>query len=174
MRVNPNSELVGLTRTISQTGAGDPRLGADQLSLTTTETLNRAWERTLATRVEKVAQAKSLIADVTYPPPECPYQTDEHQHGRIINVAEAFADASTRLVRDIPMGSPTWKAFYHRARNAVEGRNATFENWNFKRMSVFGFARSKAMLFLADVLDTLSTLARLVREATSATQSVAT
>ena len=41
-------------------------------------------------------------------------------------------------------------------------------------MYVFGFARSKAMLFLADVLDTLSTLARLVREATLATQSAAT
>ena len=70
MRVNPNSELVGLTRTTSQTGAGEPRLGADQLSLTTTETLNRAWEQTPATRVEKVAQAKSLVADITYPPPE--------------------------------------------------------------------------------------------------------
>ena len=88
--------------------------------------------------------------------------------GRVINVGEAFADASTRLARDIPMGSPTWKAFYHRARNAVEGRNATFENWGFKRMSVFGIFRSKALLFMADVLDTLSTLARLVREATLA------
>ena len=41
-------------------------------------------------------------------------------------------------------------------------------------MYVFGFARSKAMLFLTDVLDTLSTLARLVREATFASQRVAT
>jgi len=114
------------------------------------------------------------LAQVTYPPSECPYQTDEHQHGRVINVGEAFADASTRLARDIPMGSPTWKLLYHRARNAVEGRNATFEGWGFKRMSVFGLARSKAMLFLADVLDTLSTLARLVREATLATLCVAT
>jgi hypothetical protein len=109
------------------------------------------------------------LSQVTYPPPECPYQTDEHQHGRILNVGERFADASIRLVRDIPMGSPTWKALYRRVRNAVEGRNATFENWGFKRMSVFGIARSKALLFLADVLDTLSTLARLVREATLAT-----
>jgi len=108
---------------------------------------------------------------VTYPPSECPYQADEHPHGRVINVGEAFADASTRLVRDIPMGSPTWKLLYHRARNAVEGRNATFESWGFKRMSVFGLARSKAMLFLADVLDTLSTLARLVREATLTSQA---
>ena len=83
-------------------------------------------------------------------------------------VAERFADASIRLVRDIPFGSPTWKALYHRARNAVESRNATFEAWGFKRMSVFGLFRSKALLFLADVLDTLSTLARLVREATLA------
>jgi hypothetical protein len=67
------------------------------------------------------------------------------------------------------MGSPTWKALYHRARNAVEGRNATFEDWGFKRMPVFGIARSKALLFLADELNTLCTLARLVREATLTT-----
>ncbi len=60
--------------------------------------------------------------------------------------------------------------------DAVQSRVeiVTFEDWGFKRMSVFGFARSKAILFLADVLDTLSTLARLVREATFASQSVAT
>jgi hypothetical protein len=108
------------------------------------------------------------LSQVSYPPSECPYQADEHQHGRVINVGERFADASIRLARDIPIGSPTWKALYHRARNAVEGRNATFEDWGFKRMPVFGMARSKALLFLADVLDTLSTLARLVREATLA------
>lgn len=108
------------------------------------------------------------LAQVTYPPLECPYQTDEHQHGRIINIGERFADGSIRLARDIPMGSSAWNALYRRVRNAVEGRNATFENWGFKRMSVFGLARSKALLFLADVLDTLSTLARLVREATLA------
>jgi hypothetical protein len=66
------------------------------------------------------------------------------------------------------MDSPTWKALYRQVRNAVEGRNATFEAWGFKRLPVFGIARAKARLFLADVLDTLSTLARLVREATLA------
>jgi hypothetical protein len=110
------------------------------------------------------------LSQVTYPPPECPYQADQHPHGRAINVGECFADASIRLVRDLPFGSPTWKALYHRARNAVEGRNATFEAWGFKRMPVFGLLRSKALLFLADVLDTLTTLARLVREATLACQ----
>ncbi len=109
------------------------------------------------------------LDQVAYPPPECPYQTDEHVHGRVLNVGERFADASIRLVRDIPMDSLTWKALYHRARNAVEGRNATLEDWGFKRMPVFGLQRAKALIFLADVLDTLSTLARLVREATQAT-----
>lgn len=108
------------------------------------------------------------IAQVGYPPPECPYQAKEHVHGRVINVGERFADASIRLVRDLPFGSLAWKALYHRARNAVEGRNATFKDWGFKRMPVFGLLRCKALIFLADVLDTLTTLARLIREATRA------
>jgi hypothetical protein len=110
------------------------------------------------------------LPKVTYPPPECPYQSGEHPHGRILNVGECFGDASIRLVRDLPVDSPTWKALYHRGRNAVEGRNATFEAWGFKRMPVFSLLRVKAVIFLADVLDTLSTLARLVREATLAFQ----
>jgi hypothetical protein len=85
-------------------------------------------------------------------------------------VGECFADASIRLTRDLPFGSPAWKALYHRARNAVEGRNAIFEAWGFKRMPVFGLLRSKALIFLADVLDTLTTLARLIREASLAGQ----
>lgn len=108
------------------------------------------------------------LPDVVYPPPECPYQAEAHPHGRIINVGERFADASIRLVRDIPMGTPAWKTLYRRARNAVEGRNATFEDWGFKRMPVFGLPRSKALIFLADALDTLSTMTRLVRQATLA------
>lgn len=108
------------------------------------------------------------LAQVSYPPSECPYQAKEHLHGRVINVGERFADASIRLVRDLPFGSPAWKALYHRARNAVEGRNATLEAWGFKRMPVYGLHRVKALIFLADVLDTLTTLARLVREATQA------
>ena len=70
MRVNPNSDLVSVARITSQTGAQEPRLGADKLSFTSAETLNRALEQTPVTRTEKVAQAKSLVEDVTYPPPE--------------------------------------------------------------------------------------------------------
>jgi hypothetical protein len=108
------------------------------------------------------------LPHVTYPPAECPYQSAEQPLGRVINVAERFSDASIRLVRDLPVGSPAWKALYHRARNAVEGRNATMEGWGLKRLPVYGLPRSKAWLFLADTWETLTTLARLVREATQA------
>jgi hypothetical protein len=47
-----------------------------------------------------------------------------------------------------------------------------FEGWGFKRMPVYEQCRSKALIFLADVLDTLTTLARLVREATQASLAV--
>ena len=72
------------------------------------------------------------------------------------------------VCRCFPVGSPTWKALYHRARNAVEGRNATFEDWLLKRLPLFGLPRARAFLFCADVWDTLTTLTRLIREATLA------
>lgn len=108
------------------------------------------------------------VSQASYPPAECPYQLNEHAHGRVINIGERFADASIRLVRDVPFRSPAWKALYHRARNAVEGRNAVFEEWGFKRMPVYGLPRAKALIFLADTLETLLTLVRLVKEASQA------
>jgi hypothetical protein len=108
------------------------------------------------------------LADVTYPPPECAYQAATHPNGKVLNIAECFEDKSTRLVRDIPVGTPAWKELYHRGRNAVESRNAAFENWGLKRLPVFALPRVKALLFQADVWLNLTTLARLVREATTA------
>jgi hypothetical protein len=88
----------------------------------------------------------------------------------VVNLGERFADGSIRLVRDLPVGSPTWKALYHRARNALEARNATFQDWGLKRLPVYGLPRSTALLFLADVLNNLTTLARLIGEATRTNQ----
>jgi hypothetical protein len=112
-----------------------------------------------------------LAEGVSYPPNQCPHSESQHYpFGDIINVGERFENDSIRLVRDIPVGSPSWKRLYHRARNAVEGRNAAFEHWGLKqRMPVYGSPRGKAVIFLADVWLNLSTLARLVREATAAT-----
>jgi hypothetical protein len=114
------------------------------------------------------AQPVVQLPDVTYPPPECAYQSPTHPHGEIRNIAECFADKSMRLVRDVPVGTPAWKELYHRGRNAVESRNAAFEHEGLKRMPVFGLPRVKALIFQADVWLNLTTLARLVREATLA------
>ena len=113
-------------------------------------------------------QPKVLLPDLTFPPSDCPYLDTDHPYGRIFNLTERFPDGSIRLARDLPVGGPTWKKLYPRARNAVEGRNATFEAWGFKRMSVFGLPRVTASIFLADVLNNLTTLARLIRAATLA------
>ena len=107
--------------------------------------------------------------DTVYPPPECPFQGSAQAHGLVRNIAERFPDGSLRLVRDVPFGSALWKQLYHRARNAVEGRNAFFEHAALKRLPVYGEPRSRALTFLADVWRNLTTLARLFREATAAT-----
>lgn len=109
------------------------------------------------------------LPNTAYPPPECPYQGADRPHGLIRNIAERFADGSLRLVRDVPFGSKRWQQLYHRARNAVEGRNAFFERIGLKRLPVYGAARSRALSGLADVWLNLTTLARLFREATAAT-----
>jgi len=106
---------------------------------------------------------------VIYPPNECPHQKSTRPYGKILNLGERFANDSIRLVRDLPVGSTAWKRLYHRARNASEARNATFEHWKLKRLPVYGGLRGKAFVYLADTWATLTTLARLVREATFAT-----
>jgi hypothetical protein len=119
----------------------------------------------------KAAKPKLQLPNVHYPPPDCPYQHTHHPHGRIFNLGERFPDGSMRLARDLPVGSNAWKALYHRARNAVEGRNATFEAWGLKRLPVYGLPRVTALIFLADLLNNLTTLARLIRQATLAQQA---
>jgi hypothetical protein len=108
------------------------------------------------------------LENVPYPPQDCPYQCEPYQHGKSLSIKETFDDHSIRLVRDIPVGTPTWKRFYHRARNASEDRNADLQQWGLKRLRVYGKFRARAIIALADVWLNLTTLARLVREATVA------
>jgi hypothetical protein len=112
------------------------------------------------------------LQDVTYPPPQCPYQEPAHPHGKIVNVGETFNDGSIRLARDVPVGTPTWKHLYHRARNASEDRNADLECWGLKRLPSYGQPRGRALTALADTWINLTTLARLVREATFASHTM--
>jgi hypothetical protein len=89
------------------------------------------------------------LPETVYPPPACPFQSPAHPHGLVRNIAERFPDGSIRLVRDVPFGSQRWKQLYHRARNAVEGRNAFFEHAGLKRLPVYGELRSRALIFLS-------------------------
>jgi hypothetical protein len=111
------------------------------------------------------------LDQVIYPPQECAYQDPDRPRGQIINVAETFKNGSIRLVRDIPVGTPTWKRLYHRARNASEYRNSVLEDWGLKRLPVYGQPRGRTLTALADVWLNLITLARLVREATAAART---
>jgi hypothetical protein len=61
------------------------------------------------------------IEDLPDHPSECPHLYTDTHYGQIINVEFAFEnDGSCRLVRDVAVGSSTWKRLYHRARNASE------------------------------------------------------
>lgn len=111
------------------------------------------------------------LEHVVYPPQECAYQDPQSPHGQIINVGETFKNGSIRLVRDIPVGTPTWKRLYHRARNASEYRNSVLEGWGLKRFRFFGKPRNRTLTALADLWLNLTTLARLVREATAAART---
>jgi len=108
------------------------------------------------------------LENVHYPPQDCPYQCETYPHGKSLSIKETFDDKSIRLVRDIPVGTPTWKRFYHRARNASEDRNSDLQCCGLKRLHVYGKLRARATIALADVWLNLTTLARLVREATAA------
>lgn len=108
---------------------------------------------------------------VIYPPKECAHLHPERPLGQIINIGETFKNGSIRLVRDILVGTPTWKRLYHRARNASEYRNSVLEGWGLKRLPIYGTPRSRTLTALADVWLNLTTLARLVREATAAART---
>ena len=119
----------------------------------------------------KGTQPVVQVDELSYPPDECPYQNQHHPYGKVLNVGETFLDGSIRLVRDVPVGTPTWKRLYHRARNASEDRNSDLESWDLKRLPVYGTPRGRALVALADAWLNLTTLARLVREATIAARS---
>lgn len=68
MRVNPNSEASAVSAASNRSVVREPRLGQDKLALTTSESLNSALQQTPEVRAEKVAAARALIQDGSYPP----------------------------------------------------------------------------------------------------------
>ncbi|MBI2953042.1 MAG: hypothetical protein HYY30_01920 [Chloroflexi bacterium] len=102
------------------------------------------------------------------PAPDCPHRFDGDKHGLVKDVGQSFPDGSTRLVRDVPYGSPFAKKLYARGRNAAEERNSEFEDLGLKRMPVYGWERVQAMATVVDVWVNLKTIVCLIREATLA------
>jgi anti-sigma28 factor (negative regulator of flagellin synthesis) len=68
MRVNPNSDAAAVTASAASRPAPQPRLESDKLALTSSDNLTRALAQTPEVRAEKVAEAKALIQDGSYPP----------------------------------------------------------------------------------------------------------
>lgn len=100
------------------------------------------------------------------PVADCPFLDRVRPVGHVVNVGKTLPDGSLRLAREIPYGSPTWKARYGR-RNLAENRNSQIEALGLKRLPVFGLPRVAKEVQLADFLINLHTLGRLVREATN-------
>jgi len=94
----------------------------------------------------------------------CPYLDEARALGQVTNVGRTLPDGSVRLAREIPFGSPTWKARYGR-RNLSESRNGLVGGMGLKRMQSYGLAHNSKEVQVADFLVNLRTLGRLVREA---------
>jgi hypothetical protein len=95
----------------------------------------------------------------------CPYRDPAHPSGFVVNVGRALPDGCLRLAREIPYGSPRWRARYGR-RNLAESRKAQVAGLGLKRLPNSGLARNAKDVQLADWLINLHTLGRLVRQAT--------
>jgi hypothetical protein len=67
MRVSPATEASNVAKPSHRPAAQAPRLGEDELALGAAQTLDRALENAPAARADKVAQAKALVADASYP-----------------------------------------------------------------------------------------------------------
>jgi hypothetical protein len=97
------------------------------------------------------------------PVADCPY-LQQHGVGFVLNVGRTLPDGSLRLAREIPYGSPEWKARYAR-RNNAESRNGQLEAMGLKRMRSYGLERNTKEVQMADFIINLRTMGRLVQEA---------
>ncbi len=110
--------------------------------------------------------------ETQHPAPDCPHRFDGDKHGLVRDVGRSFTDGSTRLVRDVPYGSPFGKKLYARGRNAAEQRNAEFEDLGLKRMPVYGWERVQALATVVDMWVNIKTIMRLIREAVLAARGL--
>jgi hypothetical protein len=103
-------------------------------------------------------------AEAVRPVADCPYLQQQHRVGFVLNVGRTLPDGSLRLAREIPYGSPEWKARYAR-RNNAESRNGQLEAMGLKRMRSYGLERNTKEVQMADFIVNLRTMGRLLQEA---------
>jgi len=108
--------------------------------------------------------AHRCLLQTDRPVPDCPHLTDSAS-GQVVNIGLAMPDGSKRLAREIPYGSPHWKARYGR-RNIAESRNSQLEGLGLLRLPCHGLRRARIHITAADFLLNLRNLGRLLREAT--------
>jgi hypothetical protein len=96
--------------------------------------------------------------------PECDYLKTKYKHGFTLTVGRTHADGTVRLAREIPYGSPAWKALYNR-RNSAESRNSVLQRLGLKRLPVHGLALAHVIVLQGDFVANQRTLVRLLREA---------
>ena len=108
--------------------------------------------------------SKQCRFDKDRTPPACDYLQPTFKHGYTVNVGRTHADGTVRLAREIPYGTPAWKARYNR-RNLSESRNSVLEGLGLKRLPVHGFPPGFVSVMQGDFLANLRTLVRFVREA---------
>jgi hypothetical protein len=108
--------------------------------------------------------SKQCRSDPERTPPGCDYLQPQYKHGYTINVGRTHADGTVRLAREIPYGSPAWKARYHR-RNSAESRNSVLERLGLKRLPVHGLSAGHVTVMQGDFIAHLHTLVRLIRQA---------
>ena len=124
---------------------------------------SNGWDQ--ARRRQKWCCRRTCEHEAERSAPDCPHRFDGDKHGLVRDVGRSFPNGSTRLVRDVPYGSPFAKKLYARGRNAAEERNSEFEDLGLKRMPVYGWERVQAMVTVVDVWVNLKTIVRLIREA---------
>ena len=98
--------------------------------------------------------------------PPCDYLKAKYKHGYTTTVGRTHADGTVRLAREIPYGSPDWKARYNR-RNSAESRNSALQRLGLKRMPVHGLPPSHVVILQADLVANQLTLVRLIRQASA-------
>jgi hypothetical protein len=97
-------------------------------------------------------QADILISQEAQPPrTACPFADPAHPLGMSITIGLTLPDGSTRLARDIQVGSELWKLRMGR-QSYAESRNACQTRRNLKRSPFFGLVNSSKATTIGDTL----------------------